>query len=95
MRFDVRFKLIEKKIPVRFHSNKQGFLTDFRGLQIVQVKPGIEYFEGDYEITPAVDAQTFATAEKTMREDLQIKAIPFFEVGNNAGGTTIYIGSEV
>lgn len=52
-------------------------------------------YDGDYEIIPKVDEQKLATAKKTMKEDLTIKAIPFFEVSNNTGGTTVTIGSEV
>lgn len=95
MRFDVRFKMIEKKIPVQFNKTKQVFSTDFRGLQVVTVRPDVEYYEGEYKVTPTVDGQTLETKEKFMIEDLQIKAIPFFDVSNTAGGSTVYIGSEV
>lgn len=52
-------------------------------------------YEGEYEITPKIEAQTIETAQKLMKEDMQIKAIPFYNVSNTAGGNTIYIGNEV
>lgn len=52
-------------------------------------------YEGSYEITPSVDGQTMATKDKYMKKDVDISPIPYFSVGNNSGGNTIYIGSEV
>ena len=53
----------------------------------------LDYYEGEYEITPKVEAQTLPIAKKTMKEDLTVKAIPVFNVGNNAGGSTFYIAT--
>lgn len=52
-------------------------------------------YEGDYEVTPKVDAQTMPTKGKLMEEDVTIKSIPFFDVSNTSGGSTVYIGNEV
>lgn len=56
---------------------------------------GGEPYEGTYEVTPKVTAQTLQTAQKFMREDVSIQAIPYFDVSNQAGGNTIYIANEV
>ncbi len=53
-----------------------------------------EIYDGDYEVTPKVDAQSLPTATKVMLQDVQIKKIPYFETSNEYGNT-IYIGSEV
>lgn len=50
-----------------------------------------EEYSGSYEITPAVEQQIMQTAEKVMREDVTIKEIPYAEVSNPAGGTTVII----
>ena len=56
---------------------------------------GGEPYEGPYEVTPKVTAQTLPTAKKLMREDVSVRAIPYFGVSNPAGGNTIYIANEV
>lgn len=56
---------------------------------------GGEPYEGPYEVTPRVEAQTLPTAKKLMREDVSVRAIPYFDVSNPAGGNTIYIANEV
>jgi hypothetical protein len=52
-------------------------------------------YEGDYEVTPKVIEQKLPTAKKLLAEDVKIKEIPYFEVGNLSGGNTVYIGNEV
>lgn len=55
----------------------------------------VEPYEGEYSITPKVDAQKMQTMGKLMINDVTIKAIPFFNVSNTSGGNTVYIGNEV
>ena len=55
---------------------------------------GGEPYEGPYDVTPKVTAQTLPTAKKLMREDVSVRAIPYFDVSNSAGGNTIYIANE-
>ena len=52
-------------------------------------------YDGPYEAIPKVEAQTLPTAKKLMREDVSVRAIPYFDVSNPAGGNTIYIANEV
>ena len=52
-------------------------------------------YGGPYTVTPTTKSQMLETAGKLMEKDTQIKAIPFFETSNTAGGTTVYIGTEV
>ena len=54
-----------------------------------------EQYDGEYEVIPRVDSQTLPTKKKVMKDDLTIKEIPFFDVSNNSGGTTVYIGEEI
>ena len=49
-------------------------------------------YKGSYEVTPSVNEQTLSTAKKVMREDVKIKEIPYAEVSNTSGGTTVIIG---
>ena len=56
---------------------------------------GGDSYDGPYDVTPKVTAQTLPTAKKFMQEDVSIRAIPYFDVSNPAGGNTIYIANEV
>ena len=56
---------------------------------------GGDPYEGPYDVTPKVTAQTLPTAKKFMREDVSVRAILYFDVSNPAGGNTIYIANEV
>ena len=67
-------------------------------LHVEQVRPvylNSEPYEGPYDVTPKVTAQILQTAQKLMLEDVSIRAIPYFDVSNPAGGNTIYIAKEV
>ena len=52
------------------------------------------YYDGEYEVTPRLQAQTLETADKTMRKDITIKEVPVSETTNPDGGTTIVIAYE-
>lgn len=52
-------------------------------------------YEGAYTITPSVRETVLPTARRLMREDLTVRAIPFIDVTNPSGGSTIYIGEEI
>ena len=55
----------------------------------------VPVYGGPYEAIPKVTAQTLPTANKLMLEDVSVRAIPYFDVSNPAGGNTIYIANEV
>ncbi len=50
-------------------------------------------YTGAYEVTPTVEGEVLPTAQKLMKEDLTIKAIPVYSVSNTAGGNTFYIAT--
>lgn len=52
----------------------------------------LDYYEGSYEIKPTTESQTLPVQNKTMKNDLTIKSIPYAEVTNNANGITVTIG---
>ena len=54
-----------------------------------------EPYEGEYEVTPSTDEkQTLHTAQKLLTKDVTVHKIPYYEMDNEAGGITIYIGSD-
>lgn len=53
-----------------------------------------EEYEGAYAVTPTVENQTLETANKRLLNDIEIQAIPYYDVSNEYG-RTIYIGGEI
>lgn len=53
---------------------------------------GYDDYTGEYSVTPSVSAQIIATDDKRMTDDLIVEPIPYAEVSNVAGGTTVTIG---
>lgn len=53
-----------------------------------------DVYTGDYEVTPQTVGQELFTKQKFMADDVTVHAIPYYEVGNNSGGSTVYIGGK-
>ena len=94
------------KINVRISEDQQTFNAKFRqdclsfNANFGEIHRSTEYvggnpFDGDYTVTPKVDSQTMPTKGRIMLDDVTIKAIPFFNVSNNSGGSTVYIAKEI
>lgn len=49
-------------------------------------------YEGSYEVTPSAEAQTLETADKVLKQNIEVKKIPYAEVLNDSGGNTVTIG---
>ena len=50
-------------------------------------------YEGEYEVTPSLAEDiTLNTAKKLMTDDVTVKKLPRYDVANEAGGTTVYLG---
>lgn len=62
--------------------------------RVVIRKEEADPYEGTYIVTPSGDPQTLETANKKMLNDVQVKAIPYYDVSNEYG-RTIYIGGEI
>lgn len=95
MQFEVLFKQTEQRFGISFEQTNQSIPVLFQHYQAVGGTCLHESYDGSYEVTPAVTAQTLATKQKVMDEDLKIKEIPYFDVSNLAGGSTVYIGREI
>lgn len=95
MSFPVKFKESTQTFNTKFKESKQTFNANFEDITPITHYVGGERYEGTYEVTPTVDAQTLPTAQKVMEEDVVVHKIPYYEVSNNTGGTTVTIGNEV
>lgn len=85
----------EETIPFNplFRENDDTFDLEYG--EIYKVYTDAPLYDGEYVVTPKVKEQTLPTAEKMLTKDVTIKKIPYFEVNNNSGGNTVYIGNEV
>lgn len=69
---------------------------DFGEVQRMQevISPDGEVYDGSYDVVPKVEQQVLPTAQKIMKDDVTVRAIPVYEVSNTAGGITVYIAKE-
>lgn len=50
-------------------------------------------YEGEYEVIPSLAEDIkLETAKKVMTDDVTVKKLPRYDVANEAGGTTVYLG---
>lgn len=80
----------EEAIQVELKDNE----IEFDMSNVISLYDGEEY-KGNYEVTPQVTSQILKTKNKVMMQDMTIKEIPYYEVGNLANGNTVYIGKEL
>ena len=93
--FDLDFGKKCMPMDVTFEEKSNDFCACFSSELEVTIAEDIAPFVGDYEVTPKVTEQTLEAENKRMAANLKIKKIPYVEVRNPSGGTTVYIGSEV
>lgn len=52
-------------------------------------------YDGEYNVIPkAYEEQVLQTKEKTLLENVTVQKVPFYEISNASGGTTVYIAEE-
>lgn len=91
--FKVKFTDTGQTFPIQFTGEGKQFPAAMGEVNVVTV--GAVPYEGDYVVTPKPDiAQTLPTKDKLMTDDVQVKAIPYYEMDNKVG-TTVFIGNEV
>lgn len=95
MNFVVKFENLNKPIKADFSMQRTVFQTDFESASKIVIVDTTEHYKGNYEVTPKTIQQVMQTRNLIMDNDVIINKIPYFETGNNFGGNTVYIGSEV
>lgn len=56
----------------------------------------MEFYDGDYIVTPKAHEQTVLETEGLcMKDNVVVLEVPYFETSNIQNGYTVYIGSEV
>lgn len=95
MNLRVSFSETQQSFNAGLFENDHTFTANLGEVQKVTEYVGGEKYEGSYDITPKVEAQTLPTKEKVLLDDMRIRAIPFFSVSNTSGGSTVYIAKEI
>ena len=60
----------------------------------ISVEVSKDPYDGPYVVEPRKMEQILETSDKTMTDDVTVRAISYIEVGNLSGGTTATIGFE-
>lgn len=94
-KFPIKFKAAYRQLPIKFRSVDKQIPITFHSFQRVSVFEHVEHYDGDYFVTPRVDEQTLETDSKLMLDDLTVKAIPYYDTTNAAGGSTVYIANTL
>jgi len=87
----------ENKINLTLEVGEQTQNINFV-LDAVGLPGGNNYpvYMGEYVVVPSPDNSiVLNTTEKVLTQDVTVKKIPFYEVSNDKGGTTVTIGKEV
>ena len=96
MNLNTKFGELSPSFRVSFSEATHSLSASFGEVIVTEIPPqGIEVYKGEYAVTPKVEAQSLETANKLLKQNVAIRAIPFYETTNNSGGMTAYIGSEV
>ena len=95
MKLDIKFDIDNMEIDAEFSENHMELDADFGEIIRVKEYVGGEAYKGQYEVTPTVKGLTLPTKERVLEEDIKILEIPFFNVSNTAGGSTVYIGRSL
>lgn len=83
-------------IPIDVKNNEYYVIFNAKWMNDSSTGTGSgEIYDGDYVVIPKVTEQMLPTAEKFMEDDVTVKSIPYFNVSNTAGGSSVYIGSEI
>lgn len=53
-----------------------------------------EEYTGPTTVTPSGSVQTLPTAHKYLAQDITVREIQRWDVGNTSGGNTVFIGEE-
>ena len=94
MRISIKLKGIRAgpNFAVKFGETDQTFRAGFTAFQTV-TGTNPEY-TGPTTVTPSGSAQTLPTAHKYLAQDITVREIQRWDVGNPSGGKTVFIGEE-
>lgn len=91
--YDVQFDKNSFTLDADIEKTDTEIDVDFGTVTTVE-SVNIPIYTGSYTVTPKTEAQVMQTANKKMLDDVSIREIPFYRVGNDTGDT-VYIGRDI
>ncbi len=89
--------LIEEKVlagEIQPEGTLQGSIFSEGILKGTLAMPvGYEDYTGSYNVVPKIEAQSLATADKHLKDNVTVEPIPYYEVSNPTGKTIIIGGN--
>lgn len=80
----------------RLHGTLVGDHHKIQGALTIPATPGLELYDGPYEVTPkAWEEQALQTEGKLMADDVTVFRVPYYETSNLFDGKTAYIAEEI
>lgn len=91
-----RLKIVERASPIISIKVDRKQTVKIKAIDQVIIEGHVENYKGDYTVIPNAHEQiVLKTKERKMLDNITVKKIPYFDVSNEFGGSTVYIGSEV
>lgn len=92
--FNVGFEIEPHTFAVGLDTDDMVLSVDFGTLTVLDPADA-ETYKGAYTVDPEFEAQTLATKDKRMSDNVTVNAIEVQRVSNTAGGRTVYIGGLI
>lgn len=88
---------------LKFNHNCEPFNIDFQqsdslitlGFDIDLEVSDLTPYDGSYTVIPKVNKQVLETKGNYMKDDVTVVGIPYYDVSNTSGGSTVYIANEL
>lgn len=79
---------------IRYEGTLSGSMASKGVLKGTLAMPvGYEDYTGSYNVVPKIEAQSLATADKHLKDNVTVEPIPYYEVSNPTGKTIIIGGN--
>lgn len=89
-------KTVERASPIFVKEIDRKQTVKIKAIDQVIIEGHVENYKGDYTVIPNAHEQiVLKTKGRKMLDNITVKKISYFDVSNEFGGSTVYIGSEV
>lgn len=82
------------RAPARLRPSSDGGARFTSTEYVPMIATDADEYEGPYEVTPRLVAQTLATAHRLMVDDVTVTEIPSYRTSNVSGGYTVVIAQD-
>lgn len=82
------------RAPARLRPSSDGGVRFTSDEYIPMIATDADEYEGPYDVVPRLAAQSLATAQKLMLDDVTVEGIPSYRTTNVGGGYTVVIAQD-